>query len=303
MSSRKLPGLGGERLLPPALRGPFDADSERWLAELELAPYDEIHELRASRVKPIPAGRLAIVQGNKRTGVAIPILGYLLETPMELIAVDCGLSSRWRDGGQVHLGPEDSPSPGAPYTPELDGPTMAEQASAMGLKPDRVICTHLHEDHSSGAVEFGLTLEASADELARLAAPDALALGYPVDELTGLSTRAINLDASAPLGPFTASARINDDVIAVDTSGHTPGSISLLACIGAGWILVCGDAVYPRMDQPGSPAWLGMLRVKRALDDTWQLQVLPGHDSTVLRAVGPDAWMGGAGPWGDPRTD
>jgi glyoxylase-like metal-dependent hydrolase (beta-lactamase superfamily II) len=238
------------------------------------------------------------VQGSKRTGVGIPILGYLLETPVELLAVDCGLSSRWRDGGQVHLGPEDSPSPGAPYMPELDGPTMAEQVAAMGLKPDRVICTHLHEDHSSGAVEFGLTLEASATELARLAAPGAEALGYPVDELTGLDTRAINLDALSPLGPFTASTRVNDDVIAVDTSGHTPGSISLMARLGAGWILICGDAVYPRMDQPSSPAWLGMLRVRKALDDIPQLRVLPGHDTSVLRAVGPDAWIGALGEWG-----
>jgi hypothetical protein len=46
-----------------------------------------------------------------------------------------------------------------------------------------------------------------------------------------------------------------------------------------------------------------MLRVKRALDDIGQLQVLPGHDSTVLRAVGPDAWMGTAGPWSDTPTD
>jgi glyoxylase-like metal-dependent hydrolase (beta-lactamase superfamily II) len=238
------------------------------------------------------------VQGSKRTGVGIPILGYLLETPTELLAVDCGLSSRWRAGGQVHLGPEDSPSPGTPYMPELLGPTMAEQVAAMGLKPDRVICTHLHEDHSSGAVEFGARLEASAEELARLAEPGAQALGYPADELAGLETRAINLDASAPLGPFAASARINDEVIAVDTSGHTPGSISLLASIGAGWILICGDAVYPRMDQPSSAAWLGMLRVKRALDDLGQLRVLPGHDTAVLRAVGPDAWLGTAGPWG-----
>jgi glyoxylase-like metal-dependent hydrolase (beta-lactamase superfamily II) len=292
----KFPGLGGGRVLPPALRGPFDAQSERWMDDLKVAPYDVIHELRPSRVKPIPAGRLAIVQRDKRTGLSIPVLGYLLATPMELLAVDCGLSSRWRGGTQVHLGPEDSPSPGAPYMPELDGPTMAEQVAALGLKPDRVICTHLHEDHSSGAVEFGLTLEASALELARLAAPDAQALGYPVDELSGLSTRALSLDASAPLGPFAASARINDDVIAVDTSGHTPGSVSLLACLGAAWILICGDAVYPRMDQPSSPAWLGMLRVKKALDDVPQLQVLPGHDTSVLRAVGPDAWMGTAGP-------
>ena len=164
----RFPGLGDARVLPPALRGPFDDGSQRWMDDLPVAPYDAIHELQPSRVMPIAAGRLAIMQGEQRTGVGIPILGYLLESPGELIVVDCGLSARWRGGGQVHLGPDDSPSPGTPYMPELDGPSLAEQVAEMGLKPDRVICTHLHEDHSSGAAALGLTLEASAVELERL---------------------------------------------------------------------------------------------------------------------------------------
>ncbi|MDQ6873496.1 MAG: hypothetical protein M3042_00320, partial [Actinomycetota bacterium] len=116
-------------------------------------------------------------------------------------------------------------------------------------------------------------------------------LGYPVDELKAVRTKAINLSRAAPLGPFTASVPINQDVIAVDTSGHTPGSISLVARLSTALILICGDAVYPRMDRPGAPAWLGMLRVLRALQDNAGLRVLPGHDTTFLRAAGPDGWL------------
>ena len=115
-----------------------------------------------------------------------------------------------------------------------------------------------------------------------------------VDELAEVPRRTIELDPSAPLGPFLASARINTDVIAVDTAGHTPGSISLVACLGAAWVLICGDAVYPRMDDPDGPAWRGMLRISRALADLPALRVLPAHDTTVLRAVDGDAWMGAA---------
>jgi len=289
-----LPGLTGDRVLPPALRGPFNAESRRWLEALEVAGHDPIHNLRPCRVKPVACGRLAIVQESRRTGVGIPILGYLLQTPDELIVVDCGLSPRWRGGGQIPLGPDDSPSPGTPYMPELDGPSLAEQVAEMGLKPDRVICTHLHEDHSSGAVELGLPVEASGAEWARLDESDAESRGYPVDELAEVPRRTIELDPSAPLGPFLASARINTDVIAVDTAGHTPGSISLVASLGSAWVLICGDAVYPRMDDPDGPAWRGMLRISRALADLPALRVLPAHDTTVLRAVDGDAWMGAA---------
>jgi glyoxylase-like metal-dependent hydrolase (beta-lactamase superfamily II) len=288
----KFRGLGGGPVLPPALRGPFDAESQVWLEAIKVAGYDPIHDLRPCRVKPIACGRLAVVQDGRRTGVGIPIIGYLLQTPAELLVVDCGLSARWRQGGQVHIGPDDSPSPGTPYIPELDGPSLAEQIVELGLRPDRVICTHLHEDHSSGAAELGLPVEASAREWARLDQPDAESNAYPVGELSGVPRRAIDLDPTAPLGPFIASARINSDVIAVDTAGHTPGSISLVACLGAAWALICGDAVYPRMDQPESAAWHGMLRISRALEDVGALRLLPAHDTTVLRAVEGDAWMG-----------
>jgi glyoxylase-like metal-dependent hydrolase (beta-lactamase superfamily II) len=288
----KFPGLSDSRILPPALRGPFDAGSRRWRDALEVAGYDPIHDLRPCRVKPLSCGRLAIAQDGRRTGVGIPIIGYLLQTPEELLVVDCGLSPRWRGGGRVLLGPDDSPSPGTPYMPELEGPSLAEQVAGMGLKPDRVICTHLHEDHASGAAGLGLPVEAATAEWARLDAADAEANGYPVEELAGVSRRGIDLDSSAPLGPFVASARIGIDVIAVDTAGHTPGSTSLLACLGAAWVLICGDAVYPRMDEPESPAWRGMLRISRALEDMPALRLLPAHDTTVLRAVDGDAWMG-----------
>jgi glyoxylase-like metal-dependent hydrolase (beta-lactamase superfamily II) len=267
-----------------------------------MADYDALWDLRPSRVKPISCGRLAVVQDERRTGVAIPIVGYLLQSPDELIVVDCGLSSRRRDGAEVHLAPDDSPSPGTPYVADLEGPSLAEQVAEMGLHPDRVICTHLHEDHGSGAADLGLAVEASAAEWALLDEAGAERRGYPVDELRDVKRQVIGLDPSAPAGPFAASARINRDVIAIDTGGHTAGSISIWACLGAAWVLICGDAAYPRTDDPAAPAWFGMLRIRRALDDNPGLRVLPGHDTTVLRYLEPGAWMGSAGGHVDPSS-
>ena len=206
--------------------------------------------------------------------------------------VDGGLSARWAEGGEVHLGPDDSPSPGTPYVPELDGPPLAAQLAGLGIAPDRLVCTHLHEDHASGAAELGLRLEASVLELQRLATHDAASLGYPVEELRGVETRPIELDPGRPLGPFPATTELAAGVLAIDTAGHTPGSISVLARVDSGCALICGDAVYPRMDLPDAPAFLGALRLRRALADVPDLRLYPGHDTVVLRSAAANGWLG-----------
>jgi glyoxylase-like metal-dependent hydrolase (beta-lactamase superfamily II) len=259
-----------------------------------VASYEVLYGLPTCRLRAFKVGRLAVMNKGKPSGVGIPILAYALDSPGGMFVVDAGLSKRWAGGGEVHMGPEDSPSPGTPYVPELDGPTFAEQLEALGIHPERLVITHLHEDHASGAAALGLPLEASSAELDRLSQPGAAAKGYPVDELEGVATRAIELDPTQPLGPFPATSQLAEGVLAVDTSGHTPGSISILACIGPAWALICGDAVYPRMDQPDSPAFTGALRLRRAFDDIRALRPFPAHDTVVLRSGGADGWLGEA---------
>jgi len=134
-----------------------------------VASHEALYELPQCRLRALQVGRLSVIADGRRTGVTIPILAYLLDAPGGLFAVDCGLSARWAGGGEVHLGPEDSPSPGTPYMPELDGPGMGSQLATLGLHPQRLVCTHLHEDHAGGAADLGLILEASVAELRRLA--------------------------------------------------------------------------------------------------------------------------------------
>jgi glyoxylase-like metal-dependent hydrolase (beta-lactamase superfamily II) len=273
------------------LRAPLDLAATARLEALPVAGYDLLEGLPQCRLRAFEAGRLAVLNGGRRTGLTIPILAYVLDSPGGMLAVDCGLAGRWAEGGEPHLGPDDSPAPGTPYLPELAGPTFAAQLDALGLKADRLVCTHLHEDHSGGAAELGLTVEASVAELARLEQPDAERLGYPLQDLAGVPTRPIELDRSRPLGPFPATAEVAGGVLAVDTSGHTPGSISLLACIGPAYALLCGDAVYPRLDQPDSAPFVGALRIRRAISDVRALRLFPGHDTAVLRAGAADGWL------------
>jgi glyoxylase-like metal-dependent hydrolase (beta-lactamase superfamily II) len=235
-------------------------------------------------------GRLSVLEKGRPTGLGIPVLAYVLDSPGGVFVVDAGLSAD--AAGEPHLGPDDGPGEGTAYLPQADGPPLADQLAALHITPDRLVCTHLHEDHAGGAAALGLTLEASAAELEQLAGPGAAAAGYAVEALGGVSTRAIELDRARPLGPFPASAELAAGLIAVDTSGHTPGSISLLACIGTAWALVCGDAVYPRMDQPRSAAYRGALRLRRAIEDQQGLLPFAAHDTVVLRSGAADGWLG-----------
>jgi glyoxylase-like metal-dependent hydrolase (beta-lactamase superfamily II) len=272
------------------------------MEDVNVAAYPLPETMPAVRVKPLAAGRLALMKGEERTGVNVPILGYLVEARDALVVVDCGLSSRWRGEVETHIAPDDSPAPGTRYQPELDGPALAEQLETLNLRPDRLLCTHLHLDHAGGATELGLTLEASQAELERLPRADADALGIPVRDLAGIATQPIEL-RDRPLGPFVRSAEIVPGLIAVDTAGHTPGSISFFCCLGAPnrsgvdrqrwgtWALVCGDAVYPKLDEPDSPAFHGMLRIRRMLEDWPGMAVLAGHDPGVLRAAA-GGWLG-----------
>ena len=254
---------------------------------LDVAPYTALHALRPSRVWAFPGGRLALVSGGERSGVTVPILAYLLETDTTRILVDSGLEPRWRDAADVQEAPEDVPGAGSRYIPELDDESVAEQV--RGRYPDRFFCTHLHHDHSGGAAAVGLPLEVARPELDRALGADAAAQGYPVDLLRQLRLAPFDLDPGRPIGPFRASVELTPDVIAVDTSGHTPGSTSLLVRLRGGLGLICGDAVYPLLDEPRSPAYLGMLRIRRALLDLDDLVILPGHDTAVLRAAGGEA--------------
>lgn len=253
------------------------------MESLPVADYfDEDAEMLPVRVRPLPAGRMDIHRDGAPTGIHVPVIAYVIDTGAGMLLVDCGLSSRWRDAPLGADGGEEV-EPGVRYVPRLEGPGVAERLREEGLVVSRLVCTHLHLDHAGGAAEVALPVEASREEIAT-APRQAGSL------LDGVETREIVLQPR-PLGPFPRSLELAPGVIAVDTAGHTPGSISVFVCLGGAWGLICGDAVYPRLDEPDSPAFLGMLRVRRMLQDFPATAILAGHDPAVLRAAG-DGWLG-----------
>jgi glyoxylase-like metal-dependent hydrolase (beta-lactamase superfamily II) len=319
----------------------------RGLPGAPLEPFlERMRALPPSRVLPVPAGKLVLFRGERPTGITIPILGYLLDAPGGRLVVDSGLGARWKTGGaraeyaagataraevlgEEHRAPEargaagseqgpgqpatpepgeapeDGPTPGMRYRPLLEGPTLAEGVQALGFEPERLVCTHLHVDHAGGGAELGLPVEAAPAEWA---AVEARAKGYAVEELAGVRRLEVMPRPAEPFGPLPASTWLADGVLALDTAGHTAGSISILFRLGGGdargsgsatagpshlpaWGLICGDAVYPLLDQPESPAFRAMLRLRRLLEELPGLLILPAHDTAIQRAGRALGWI------------
>ena len=280
-----------DRALPPLLRGELSLQSARWMGGLELASWDpawEVGETTHSRVRAFPAGKLALFEGDRATGVSVPIVAYVLEVGDLLLAIDCGLAARWRDAAPDDVADE-GPALGMRYRPVLDGPTFSEQLAAEGLRPVRTVCTHLHVDHAGGARDLGVPVEATVQEIAAALSDETGA--YPVADLARVQFAPIRLDRG-PVGPFPAHGVLAPGVLAISTTGHTAGSVSVFACLGGTWALICGDAAYPRADEPGSEAYQGMLRIRRMLDEIGGTLVLAGHDTAALRACADGAWLG-----------
>lgn len=280
-----------DRALPPLLKADLSPGSEAWMRDLKLASWDPVWavgEQVHARVRAYPAGKLALFEGDRPTGVSIPIVAYAVQVGDLLLAVDSGLGPRWRDA-PAEDAPDDASTPGMRYRPVLDGASFAEQLHAEGLKPVRAVCTHLHLDHAGGARGIGLPVEATVKEIAAARGGDGR--GYPVADLEGVELAPLQLDRG-PVGPFPAHALLAPGLLALSTPGHTPGSISVFACLGATWALICGDAAYPLADQPQSEAYLGMLRIRRALAEIGGTLVLAGHDTSALRACAGGAWLG-----------
>ncbi|MGI8607837.1 MAG: MBL fold metallo-hydrolase, partial [Candidatus Dormibacteria bacterium] len=261
-----------------------------WMRDLKMAPWDPlwaVGEQTHSRVRAYPAGKLALFAGDHPTGVSIPIVAYALEVGDLLLTIDSGLAPRWRHTPQE--APDDGPAPGMRYRPVLDGPTFAEQLHAEGLEAQRAVCTHLHVDHAGGTRQLGVPVEAAVKEIAAALSNESGT--YPIADLDGVQFAPVRFDRG-PVGPFPAHGELAPGVLALSTPGHTPGSISVFACLGGTWALICGDAAYPRADEPQSDAYLGMLRIRRTLDEIGGTLVLAGHDTAALRACADGAWLG-----------
>ncbi|MCU0691299.1 MAG: MBL fold metallo-hydrolase [Polyangiaceae bacterium] len=129
------------------------------------------------------------------------------------------------------------------------GDDMASQLRAAGLDPARVtavVATHLHLDHVGGVADFpNAELIATHNEVAaayRASWIDA----YRKQDIERVERlRLVRLRDEPRLG-FPRSASIDDDVVLLDTHGHTAGHTAVLLREGSKTWIHAGDAAYRR---------------------------------------------------------
>jgi glyoxylase-like metal-dependent hydrolase (beta-lactamase superfamily II) len=188
-----------------------------------------------------PNERKAYFNARHMTADAFPLQvnPVLIEAGEKRILVDTG------------MGPGQSPTAGR----------LARSLKHAGVAPeeiDIIVLTHCHGDHVGGLEdnefplaqvaisETELKLWNSPDSMSKL--PDWAAPGVPALQKTFASV-------GDRLHPIKDGAELASGVVALDTSGHTEGHISLLVGSGDKQLLITGDAIPSILIAFDRPEW------------------------------------------------
>jgi N-acyl homoserine lactone hydrolase len=164
-----------------------------------------------------------------------------------------------------------------------------------------VVMTHLHWDHASGVSEFpDATFIVDQREWDAATQPRGSTRGYVVPQFDyGFDWRSVDYEDPAieSFETFGASIDLFGDgsVRLLSTPGHTLGHQSLLLRLDGREALLCGDAAYTRraIDEELAPLltadehrfWRSLKEIRRFVERTPGLVVIPGHDADTWPAL------------------
>jgi N-acyl homoserine lactone hydrolase len=262
-------------------------------------------EMRAPRgLFERPRGRFPRLRGlevgrSRRNWMSVPVQAFLVEHPgAGPVLVDTGLHP------SVAIDPAQSFGRLGRLVNEFRmEPEQALQAQlrARGVEPSDVgvvVMTHLHSDHASGVSEFpAATFVVDRREWDSAIRPRGALRGYRKQQFDyGFDWRTVDYGAREidSFATFGAGVDLFDDgsVRLLATPGHTLGHQSVLLRLRDREALLCGDAVYLRrgIDEDVPPLlahdehlyWRSLKEIRRFVEQTPGLMVVPGHD--------PEAW-------------
>lgn len=206
-----------------------------------------------NRLHVLHLGHIAMPQRWIRSGgpdeyTTIPVLGFLVEGPDDLILVDTGCSPLTVDDPEQAWGPL-----ARLYHPAIDRSELVDaQIRACGFSVEDVtgvVVTHLHMDHAGGLqlLPRPRVWMQRAEHRWGLAPDPSGSGGYYRQEYDLEGIRPQLLDGDADVAP---------GVRCFLTAGHTPGHQSVLVELEHQTVCIMGDAAYNRknLDRRTNPA-------------------------------------------------
>lgn len=153
---------------------------------------------------------------------------------------------------------------GADFAPQRG--KLPDNLARAGVKPEAVttvVFTHAHPDHFWGVVDplDGGSIFPNARHLMPAAERDywlkaGVEAGVP-DAVRGaaLGTHRRLKELAARIETFRDGIQIAAGLTALDTSGHSPGHVSLLLQVGSDTLLIGGDVLIEPLISFARPAW------------------------------------------------
>jgi glyoxylase-like metal-dependent hydrolase (beta-lactamase superfamily II) len=206
-----------------------------------------VKERQRSGTGPGPL-RLPLTLADRNWTEPLPIYAWVIEHPEGVIVVDTGETARVTEPGYLprwhpyyRLGVKEWVEPEQEIGPQL---------RALGIQSDDVrwlVMTHLHTDHAGGLGHFPNTeVLVTRREFENASGTLGKIRGFlPHRWPDWFLPTFVDLD-STEFGPFPRSRTVTSagDVVIVDTSGHTPGHVSVVLEDDDCSILFAGDTSY-----------------------------------------------------------
>jgi glyoxylase-like metal-dependent hydrolase (beta-lactamase superfamily II) len=294
----------------------IESTLDGWTQPYAGTPGIRIHAFRTGAVRSLEGA--AFAGGSWTSVVEMGAWAFVIEHPTAgLLVFDTGLAQRARTEPEHYVGKLGAMLGLLDVPP---GAGLGEQMRAAGLDPGdvtRVVLSHVHFDHTGGIPDFpNATVVVSAAERHWVETGLRVTDFVDLDPLVGMPRwQAIDFTVEKPLSTLLGAHDLLGDgsVLAVDLSGHTPGSTGLVVRTADAPVLLTGDAAWTEKSWrwPARPIlawdmalwWEQAWRMKKFAMLEPRLVVVPGHDDAAVASIGIPSFVAHDAPGMAPKAE